>query len=218
MNVKQFLKGLGFAILYYVLSIVGSALVQMPLGEPPSSVGEIPVFVFVFYVVTGFALLGLFCWLLFKEKPIQVAANPLTKSIWLILGLYVVYMAVQQIFPTISPNQEMAIKMTQGKPVWAFLAIVIAAPIAEELFYRKALAVCFFGKMNNLVLIGLYLFVSSALFAWVHQSATLYQFGTYFTMGIIFGLTYLYKQDIRHSMALHIFNNLLGYLSILFLA
>ncbi|HGL8793205.1 TPA: lysostaphin resistance A-like protein, partial [Streptococcus suis] len=93
----------------------------------------------------------------------------------------------------------------------------IFAPILEELIFRGLLATYFFPKMVDMKAVGIYLAVTGSLFSLVHMPTTILQFLIYFTMGLNLGWLYLIRRDIRYPIALHMLNNGISYLMILFL-
>lgn len=213
MTVKSFFQGLGVLFLHFIVFNQIAGLVQVPLLldlplTDANMFGGIGLVLFALYVVGGQKLL--------KKRPkVEAIRTRLTSSIWLILGLYGLYLLVQILFPTSSPNQELAMKMFKPDRLWlTFMAIVVVAPIGEEIIFRQVLASYFFPKLTSVKAMALYLATTGLLFSLVHLSATPYQFVIYALMGVLFGLAYLYKQDIRYAIALHALNNLISFVMI----
>ncbi len=116
-----------------------------------------------------------------------------------------------------SQNQTLVIQFVSAYPLVSFLSVVIFAPILEELIFRGLLATYFFPKMADMKAVGIYLAVTGSLFSLVHMPTTIPQFLIYFTMGLNLGWLYLIRRDIRYPIALHMLNNGISYLMILFL-
>ncbi|MFZ2571157.1 MAG: CPBP family intramembrane glutamic endopeptidase, partial [Streptococcus suis] len=147
----------------------------------------------------------------------SVSSSWFHKIYWPIL-LYIVFFIVQLLVPVSeSQNQTLVIQFVSAYPLVAFLAVVVFAPILEELIFRGLLATYFFPKMADMKTVSLYLIVTGCLFSLVHVPATIPQFLIYFTMGLNLGWLYLIRRDIRYPMALHMINNGISYLMILFL-
>ena len=100
--------------------------------------------------------------------------------------------------------------------LFAFIFVVFLAPILEELLTWGFLAKFLFPDQNSLAKILLYLTVSASFFSLLHMPGNLVQFLVYFILGAIFGLGYLAKKDLRYSMGLHLANNLIAFVLIVF--
>ena len=138
-------------------------------------------------------------------------------SIWLPSVLLLAFIIFQQLVPIeSSANQNAAVQLIQQQPAFAFLYMVIFAPILEELLTRGFLAKFLFPNQNSLAKILLYLTVSASFFSLLHMPGNLVQFLVYFILGAIFGLGYLAKKDLRYSMGLHLANNLIAFVLIVF--
>ena len=96
--------------------------------------------------------------------------------------------------------------MQSTPPVLDFLLMVIAGPIVEELYCRKAI-------LDRTRIYGERLaVVSSALiFGIFHHNLT--QFLYTVSLGLLFGYVYMRTGKLRYTIALHIYNNLLGFLA-----
>ncbi len=93
--------------------------------------------------------------------------------------------------------------MEEGSPWLAFFMLVVAAPLAEELLFRKLLykkLSCFGGRV--------YILSSSVLFAAMH--ANLFQMLYAFALGVVFASVMYYTGSVKVPVALHVLVNLLG--------
>ncbi len=101
--------------------------------------------------------------------------------------------------------------------IFTVISVIIFAPIVEELIFRKAI----FGLIRNKYVA---LVLSSIVFAAIHLTAeasiahALISGVSYFTMGLIFGFIYIRnKKNITAPIIVHMLNNLISTLLILFL-
>ena len=152
-----------------------------------------------------------------KDLKLEIKNTKLTSSIWLPSALLLAFIIFQQLVPIeSSANQNAAVELIQQQPAFAFLYMVIFAPILEELLTRGFLAKFLFPNQNSLAKILLYLTVSASFFSLLHMPGNLVQFLVYFILGAIFGLGYLAKKDLRYAMGLHLANNLIAFVLIVF--
>ncbi len=94
--------------------------------------------------------------------------------------------------------------MTAGAPLWANLLFMgIAAPIMEEIFYRKLVIdrLRRYGDLPAILLSGI-------AFGLIHGNFS--QFFYAAVLGCVFGYVYLRTGDIRYTIALHMGINLVG--------
>lgn len=93
--------------------------------------------------------------------------------------------------------------VTQVHPIVTLLCASIAAPIAEEFFFRKAIIdrLSCFHPMDAILF-------SALLFGLMHGNVT--QFLYAFPMGVLFGIIYWRTKNIRYTIALHVAINTLG--------
>jgi membrane protease YdiL (CAAX protease family) len=91
-----------------------------------------------------------------------------------------------------------------SSPLWVNLLIVgIAAPVMEEIFYRKLVIdrLRGFGELPAILL-------SALLFGLLHGNIPQFIYAT--LMGLVFGYIYLYTGKLRYTIALHMTVNLIG--------
>lgn len=93
-----------------------------------------------------------------------------------------------------------------GRGVWAFLTLVVAAPLLEELLFRGVLLESARRRYGD---IGAWL-LSSLLFALVHLHPAVAVNALF--MGLILGFVYLAAGSLWASVLLHAANNLVAYL------
>lgn len=88
-------------------------------------------------------------------------------------------------------------------PLVTLLCASIIAPVAEELFFRKALIdrLSQFHPMDAILL-------SALLFGLVHSNLT--QFLYAFPIGVLFGIIYWRTKNIGYTILLHVFMNTVG--------
>ena len=111
----------------------------------------------------------------------------------------------------------MATDLTLSQPLFSFFAVVIFAPLTEELIFRGMLARYLFPKQDNSKQTLIFLLVSSVLFALIHFPGDVQQFFVYFSLGFSLGLAYISKKGLVYSISLHALNNLVSFLMILML-
>ena len=92
-----------------------------------------------------------------------------------------------------------------------YFALVVLAPVLEELFFRKFL----FHKLLQTNSLNTSILVSSILFAFLHLDSPTNIIPTFF-FGIISGLIYYKTKRIAYSILFHFFSNSLIVMSLLF--
>lgn len=116
-----------------------------------------------------------------------------------------------------SVNQQIATDLTLSQPFFSFFAVVIFAPLTEEIVFRGMLARYLFPKQDNSKRTLIFLLVSSLLFALIHFPGDVQQFFVYFSLGFSLGLAYISRKGLVYSISLHALNNVIGFLMILML-
>ena len=212
---KKILKGVAIWLLLALAYIITNGSITALLSAHLSP--EVPIQ--FYYVVTaiGFVMaVGL--WFLYRHllKKFSWTVMEFDKKWLSVLGPIVLYVALlifQQLLPSSveSDNQQLVEKFVMGYPVVAFFLVVVTGPILEEYLFRGLLARYLFPQLDTKFKVGLYLLLSSTIFAYFHGPTEFLQFMVYFIMGITFGWLYLAKKDLRYPMALHVFNNAIGF-------
>jgi len=216
MKLKTFLTNFGLYLLAFLsylfifLLVVAHTVRYLTRGF--SQLLILPIFV----VLASLYFFAMWKWYQ-KDLKLEIKNTKLTSSIWLPSALLLAFIIFQQLVPIeSSANQNTAVELIQQQPAFAFLYMVIFAPILEELLTRGFLAKFLFPNQNSLAKILLYLTVSASFFSLLHMPGNLVQFLVYFILGAIFGLGYLAKKDLRYSMGLHLANNLIAFVLIVF--
>ncbi|KRN04098.1 CPBP family intramembrane glutamic endopeptidase [Holzapfeliella floricola] len=165
-------------------------------------------------------------YLLEKDNPRQFMTKQ-TKfgfdKVMLVLGLFVVLIIVQVVINLVllknqpeSANQVKIIEFVKGNNFLFGLFVVVIGPILEEIIFRGLFFDLFFKQSSNLKnTLGIIL--NGLLFGLAHTS---FQFNlslvTYAVMGMMFAAIYLKTKDLRCSTGVHMLNNLLSFIGILF--
>ena len=212
----KILKNIGWfvlAILSFVFiygTVLSTAIESLKLGASPYAAT-------LLYV----ALAGVYVYVIYKwyqKAPVHIEKSGFNRFIWLPALVWFLSLVVQFFLPNDpSVNQQIATDLTLSQPLFSFFAVVIFAPLTEELIFRGMLARYLFPKQDNSKLTLIFLLVSSLLFALVHFPGTPQQFLVYGSLGLSLGLAYISKGSLAYSIALHALNNLIGFLMILML-
>ena len=167
------------------------------------------------------ALAGVYVYYVYKwyrKTPVSIAVSGFNRFIWLPALVWFLSLVVQFFLPNDpSVNQQIAIDLTLSQPLFSFFAVVIFAPLTEELIFRGMLARYLFPKQDNSKQTLIFLLVSSLLFALFHFPGDVQQFFVYFSLGFSLGLAYISRKGLVYSISLHALNNLVGFLMILML-
>ncbi len=212
----KLLKNIGWfvlAILSFVFiygTVLSTAIESLKLGASPYAAT-------LLYV----ALAGVYVYVIYKwyqKAPVHIEKSGFNRFIWLPALVWFLSLVVQFFLPNDpSVNQQIATDLTLSQPLFSFFAVVIFAPLTEELIFRGMLARYLFPKQDNSKQTLIFLLVSSLLFALVHFPGTPQQFLVYGSLGLSLGLAYISKGSLAYSIALHALNNLIGFLMILML-
>lgn len=132
-------------------------------------------------------------------------------------ALYIFLIIISFLPDDPSVNQQIATDLTLSQPLFSFFAVVIFAPLTEEIVFRGMLARYLFPKQDNSKRTLIFLLVSSLLFALIHFPGDVQQFFVYFSLGFSLGLAYVSRKGLVYSISLHALNNLVGFLMILML-
>ena len=210
------LKNIGWFVLAFLsfLFIYGfiQTLPLIALGSGAPIVGVLPLYI----LLAGAFTFLTYKW--YKTGTVTIEKTGLNKYIWLPALVWFLSLVVQFFLPNDpSVNQQIATDLTLSQPLFSFFAVVIFAPLTEELIFRGMLARYLFPKQDNSKLTLIFLLVSSLLFALVHFPGTPQQFLVYGSLGLSLGLAYISKGGLAYSIALHALNNLIGFLMILML-
>ena len=212
----KLLKNLGWfllAILSFVFiygTVLSTAIESLKLGASPYAAT-------LLYV----ALAGVYVYVIYKwyqKAPVHIEKSGFNRFIWIPALVWFLSLVVQFFLPNDpSVNQQIATDLTLSQPLFSFFAVVIFAPLTEELIFRGMLARYLFPKQDNSKQTLIFLLVSSVLFTLIHSPGTLQQFLVYASLGFSLGLAYISRKGLVYSISLHALNNLVGFLMILML-
>ena len=212
----KLLKNLGWfllAILSFVFiygTVLSTAIESLKLGASPYAAT-------LLYV----ALAGVYVYVIYKwyqKAPVHIEKSGFNRFIWLPSLVWFLSLVVQFFLPNDpSVNQQIATDLTLSQPLFSFFAVVIFAPLTEELIFRGMLARYLFPKQDNSKQTLIFLLVSSVLFTLIHFPGDVQQFFVYFSLGFSLGLAYISRKGLIYSISLHVLNNLVGFLMILML-
>ena len=153
----------------------------------------------------------------YQKAPVRIEKSGFNRFIWLPALVWFLSLVIQFFLPNDpSVNQQIAIDLTLSQPLFSFFAVVIFAPLTEELLFRGMLARYLFPKQDKSKQV-LFLLVSSVLFALIHFPGDVQQFLVYTSLGFSLGLAYISRKGLVYSISLHALNNLVSFLMILML-
>lgn len=177
---------------------------------------------FIMYLIMFVALVIInFKTLIAEFKKIK--DHPISFAIIAICGfvaLYGISYAINYLYDLynigVSTNQNAIISYIEdGSAVLTFIAVVILAPLVEELVYRYAI----FDLCPKRILAYI---ISIAIFALPHMLSTSASIGEwllllipYLFSGFMLALVYDQSQNIYASISVHLLNNLLSYIMII---
>jgi len=211
----KLLKNLGWFLLAILSFLVIYGTVQSGAVEA-LKLGASPYATTLLYV----ALAGVYVYVIYKwyqKAPVHIEKSGFNRFIWLPALVWFLSLVVQFFLPNDpSVNQQTAIDLTLSQPLFSFFAVVIFAPLTEELIFRGMLARYLFPKQDKSKQV-LFLLVSSVLFALIHFPGDVQQFLVYTSLGFSLGLAYISRKGLVYSISLHALNNLVSFLMILML-
>ena len=212
----KLLKNLGWYLLALLSFFFGYGLVQSMAVEA-LKLGASPYAATLLYVaLAGVYVYGIYKW--YQKGPVHIEESGLNRFIWLPALVWFLSLVVQFFLPDDpSVNQQIATDLTLAQPLFSFFAVVIFAPLTEELIFRGMLARYLFPKQDNSKQTLIFLLVSSLLFALIHFPGDGQQFFVYFSLGFSLGLAYISRKGLVYSISLHALNNLVSFLMILML-
>lgn len=169
--------------------------------------------------VAGAASLGLYAFIYRKEEPISFYRLKLPSAkialISFVLGVSAVYMSgylifvVDFFFPEAVANYiETFEDFTLGNPFFAFLAIVIMAPLFEEVLFRGVLFRLFERSRVKLLTT---MILTSLLFGAFHLNIVQGTFAS--VLGFVIALAYVWTGTLWVPIIIHFGNNLWAYLN-----
>ena len=212
----KLLKNLGWFLLAILSFLFIYSFIQV-LATTSLALGASPYAVTLLYVaLAGVYVYGVYKW--YQKGPVRIEKSGFNRFIWLPALVWFLSLVVQFFLPNDpSVNQQIAIDLTLSQPLFSFFAVVIFAPLTEELIFRGMLARYLFPKQDNSKQTLIFLLVSSVLFALIHFPGDVQQFFVYFSLGFSLGLAYISRKGLVYSISLHALNNLVSFLMILML-
>ena len=208
--IYSFIQGLATASLALGASFIqGLATASLALGASPYAV------TLLYVALAGVYVYGIYKW--YQKGPVRIEKSGFNRFIWLPALVWFLSLVVQFFLPNDpSVNQQIATDLTLSQPLFSFFAVVIFAPLTEELIFRGMLARYLFPKQDKSKQV-LFLLVSSVLFALIHFPGDVQQFLVYASLGFSLGLAYISRKGLVYSISLHALNNLVSFLMILML-
>lgn len=211
----KLLKNFGWFLLailsfFFIYGFIqGLATTSLALGASPYAV------TLLYVALAGVYVYGIYKW--YQKGPVRIEKSGFNRFIWLPALVLLLSLVVQFFLPNDpSVNQQIAIDLTLSQPLFSFFAVVIFAPLTEELIFRGMLARYLFPKQDKSKQV-LFLLVSSVLFALIHFPGDVQQFLVYTSLGFSLGLAYISRKGLVYSISLHALNNLVSFLMILML-
>ena len=203
-----FLALLSFVFIYG--TVQNGAVEALNLGASPYAT------TLLYVALAGVYVYGIYKW--YQKGPVRIEKSGFNRFIWLPALVWFLSLVVQFFLPNDpSVNQQIAIDLTLSQPLFSFFAVVIFAPLTEELIFRGMLARYLFPKQDNSKQTLIFLLISSIIFALIHFPGTLQQFLVYASLGLSLGLAYVSRKGLLYSISLHALNNLVSFLMILML-
>ncbi|MBO1307148.1 CPBP family intramembrane metalloprotease [Enterococcus sp. 669A] len=127
------------------------------------------------------------------------------------LRVFVMLLALFANLQATENDQALQTLSTQASPVLMFFAMVVMAPVLEELVFRGFFFKFFFRKYPILAFV-----FSSVLFTVVHVPTDFISFFTYASLALTMAFVYYKTRRIEMSMLTHALNNFLPALVMVF--
>jgi uncharacterized protein len=208
-NIKQSWGITGIAVLLMIA--------LTPVNLLLNYVVEKNVSFLVYYVLT----MGLTFWIFHRKRTSKTAERgynfqPGTARVMVLLAICVIALQIGILSPIVEliPMPEMIKKIFEDlagrTDVFSFIAIVIAAPILEELLFR---GIVLHGLLKRYSPVRS-IIISSMLFGIVHLNP--WQFIPAFILGILSGWVYSRTGKLTLSILIHMVNNLMAFISMTF--
>lgn len=213
------LKNMFNFIIYLFISIIPMLLVSLML-----SVGNNDLLLLTIFVCSCFLIISIFS-TIFLSKKYKNIAGVVKKTkfslrnifffilyfiILRIVLMFINYLMIQTSNKEATINDQSLIiasnyNLSLPIVIYFLLIITIIAPINEELVFRGLFSKLFFvsEKWKSVPL-----FVSAILFSLFHLPDNVISFFLYFVAGVFLWFIYIRRNNINHSIMLHILNNL----------
>jgi hypothetical protein len=208
-NINQSWGIVGIVILTMIIFSPIQIFLQGVLGNELS---------FLIYYL--FSMGGAFLFIHFRRKKIsRIASYNFTDSSYKVIGLVIVAtvaipfgvtLPIVNLLPMPEFIQKLFLEFGERKGLFSFIAIVIAAPIFEELIFRGIILDGLLRKYSPLKSI----IISSLLFGLVHLNP--WQFVGAFILGLFSSWVYYKTGKLTLSVIVHLVNNLIAFVGMLF--
>jgi len=209
--------GLSSALVFLLLSLA----ITLPLGVLLYTFGlhEQHDGLMIIVQLSSWALLTLFLVRFYRSDPKQAYAITASPNAWMLLGSGLgltmgwfpswLVSRLDEHFQNVNLGQLEALEEifssgAASQRIWLFVAVVIVAPLCEELIFRGFLWRCLQSTLGPLGT----LFVTSLLFA-VYHIEPLHIIGV-LPIGVILGILRLGSKSIVPGILAHLLNNLIG--------
>lgn len=168
-------------------------------------------------------LLGLLAWglvVLYRRQPAFATVLNVPKHrggalASLLVLLYAGNLIVGLLNPQTPLNQSVVAKLVHGMPVTLTIMTVLLAPVIEEVVFRGLMYRWLFNRLTNWPRVLVAVVVTTLLFALAHNPSFDAGLLHYLPMALVFSVTYLWFQDLRYSLTLHVIINGIGVLALL---
>lgn len=171
-----------------------------------------------FLIIVGCVCLtiyGIILRIFFRKNDSKVIVNQWLQRhrIWVFTFLILIYISsvfISMKLSKVSANQARLNDIQMNAPWTAFISLGLAAPIFEELLFRKMFFGMFFKSLEKQSTLIMGVLLSSSLFALAHNPAFELTTIPYFLAGIILSLLYATTGKLRYSIIIHAINNIIG--------
>ncbi|MGJ8730342.1 CPBP family intramembrane glutamic endopeptidase [Listeria aquatica] len=215
--------GIIFLVLYFVLEFIGEILAMIPpiiqgLNADKSLDSIINGLQMNWYMnlTQAFALIILLFLLQISNMKL-FSFRAFSRKTWLSfivisIGTLVISNLLEILITYLNPSFNTANQagiedmVSSASPLVVFVAVVILAPIAEEVVFRGLIMKIIFRKYPKIGFL-----VSALLFTFAHIPTDILSFLLYFVMAVGLCLVYYKTKRIEASILLHFINNLIGY-------
>lgn len=217
METRKHFSKIGLVMFFGTLIIYGvQILASLIIKKVPAIIGNIDLSYILVYAAT-YAIAYPVIFLMFKKIPADEGIEKKKMKVSHILIAFAICYAgtyfsnligsfITTIIGLIKQSQveNVMVTVTNQMSWWCnFLIVVIAAPIMEELLFRKFL-IDRMGRYGQ----GVAIVTSGLMFGLFHGN--LNQFAYAFVIGVFFGFIYVKTRNIIYTIILHMISNFIG--------
>lgn len=218
---KQFVRTVVLMVGLFLLSqlpsvVIGGVLVyNQVLDKEHFSLVQLAVLTFL-YLLIGAVIVEI------AQKRHLFKALPGEKTSFILLTIIIAYaiimlgnglsswlLELQGEINTVNQSELNELMQMLPLPLFFIMAVVVA-PVTEEIIFRGLAAKYFFPQKEWLGVV-----VGSLLFALVHRPTNLGSLIAYGFMSAALAFVYWRTKDLKYSIALHAFNNLVVFIAML---